>query len=83
MPQAGGLRITSKKHAVFSHLSCPKFLKILSRYTYWMLDKVYHYCYCEDKEMLSIPGAGHGEASWEDPELYWSTVETFLVKYIG
>lgn len=50
---------------------------------YWMLEQVYQACYCEDKEMLSVPGAAHGEASWEDPELYWSTVESFLAKYIG
>ena len=49
---------------------------------YWMLDKVYHSCYCEDKEMLSVPGAGHGGAAATDPELYWSTVESFLEKYI-
>ncbi len=29
----GGLRIASKKHVVFSYLSCPKFLNILSRYS--------------------------------------------------
>lgn len=31
-PQAGGLRITSKKSAIFSHFRCPSFSKILSRY---------------------------------------------------
>ena len=50
---------------------------------YWMLGKVYHYCYCEDKEMLSVPGAGHGEAAATDPELYWSTVAAFLEKHIN
>ena len=50
---------------------------------YWMLDKVYHACYCEDKELLSVPGAVHGGAAATDPELYWSTVEMFLEKYIN
>lgn len=50
---------------------------------YAMLDVVYNACASADKERLSIPGAGHGEASWEDPELYWATVEAFLDKYIG
>lgn len=50
---------------------------------YWMLDKVYHSCYCEDKEMLSVPGAAHGEAAGTDPELYWSTVQTFLEKHVS
>ncbi len=50
---------------------------------YWMLDKVYHSCCCEEKEMLSVPGAAHGEASSVDPELYWSTVKSFLAKYMN
>ncbi len=50
---------------------------------YWMLDVVYGACASPDKERLSVPGAGHGEASWEDPELYWSTVEAFLSRHMG
>ena len=49
---------------------------------YWMLDVVYEACASPDKERLSVPGAAHGEASWEDPELYWSTVEAFLGKHM-
>ena len=49
---------------------------------YYMLDLVYDACASPEKERLSIPGAAHGEASWEDPELYWSTVEAFLGKHI-
>ena len=49
---------------------------------YWMLDVVYNACASPDKERLSIPGAAHGEASRADPELYWSTVEGFLSRYI-
>lgn len=50
---------------------------------YAMLDVAYEACASPDKEKLSVPGAGHGEASWQDPELYWSTVEAFLDKYIN
>lgn len=50
---------------------------------YAMLDVVYDACDSADKERLSIPGAAHGEASWEDPELYWATVEAFLDKHMG
>ena len=50
---------------------------------YAMLDLVYDACPSPDKERLSIPGAGHGEASWEDPELYWSTVDDFLSRHMG
>ena len=50
---------------------------------YWMLDVVYDACASPEKERLSVPGAGHGEASWEDPALYWSTVEDFLAKHMG
>ena len=50
---------------------------------YWMLDVVYNACASPDKEKLSVPGAAHGEASWEAPELYWATVEAFLAKHIG
>lgn len=50
---------------------------------YAMLDVVYNACASSDKEKLSVPGAAHGEASWEAPELYWATVEAFLAKHIG
>ena len=50
---------------------------------YSMLDVVYSACAGPDKERLSVPGAGHGEASWKDQELYWSTVGAFLDKYMG
>lgn len=49
---------------------------------YAMLDVVYEACASPEKEKFSVPGAGHGEASWEDPEGYWDTVERFLEKYI-
>jgi len=50
---------------------------------YAMLDVVYNACASPEKEKLSIPGAAHGEASWEDPELYWATVSAFLDKHMG
>ncbi len=50
---------------------------------YWMLDVVYEACASPEKERLSIPGAGHGEAMRTDPELYWATVEGFLAKHMG
>ena len=50
---------------------------------YRMLDLVYNACASPDKEKLSIPGAGHGESAATDPELYWSTVDAFLAKYIN
>lgn len=50
---------------------------------YAMLDVVYNACASPDKERLSVPGAAHGEASGVAPELYWSTVEDFLSRYIG
>ncbi len=50
---------------------------------YAMLDVVYEACAGPEKEKLSIPGAGHGEASWEDPERYWAAVERFIERYMG
>ena len=50
---------------------------------YAMLDVVYDARPSTDKERLSVPGAAHGEASWEAPELYWATVEAFLDKHMG
>ena len=50
---------------------------------YWMLDVVYDACASAEKERLSVPGAAHGGAAGTDPELYWSTVERFLEKYVG
>jgi len=49
---------------------------------YAMLDIVYEACASAEKERLSIPEAAHAAASAADPELYWSTVERFLAKYI-
>lgn len=50
---------------------------------YAMLDVVYEACAGPEKEKLSIPGAGHGEAAWEAPERYWAAVERFIAQYMG
>ena len=47
-----------------------------------MLDKLYDAADCE-KEKLVIEGAGHGESSTKDPELYWKTIDEFIDKYIN
>lgn len=46
-----------------------------------MLDEVYSAAKT-DKEKLSVPGAGHGDAVNTDPEKYWSTVWGFIGKYV-
>ncbi len=46
-----------------------------------MLEEVYEAA-TVDKEKLIIPGAGHGEAEQVDPELYWSTIWSFVGNYI-
>lgn len=50
---------------------------------YSMLDQVYNACASAEKEKLTIPGAGHGAAASADPDLYWTTVETFINKYFS
>ena len=50
---------------------------------YSMLDQVYNACASPEKEKLTIPGAGHGVAASIDPDLYWSTVETFINKHLN
>ena len=46
-----------------------------------MLDIVYDAAACE-KEKLVVEGAGHGRASDTAPQLYWSTVDAFIAKYM-
>ena len=45
-----------------------------------MLEKVYEAASC-DKEKLVIHGAGHGMSSTVNSELYWKTIDEFMVKY--
>lgn len=46
---------------------------------FWMLDVVYQAAACP-KEKLVVPGAVHAKSHATNPELYWSTVESFLQK---
>ena len=48
---------------------------------YSMLAEVYESA-VGPKEMLSVPGAGHGEASQVAPELYWTTIDIFIAQYL-
>lgn len=47
-----------------------------------MLDECYEACASEQKEMLVVPGAGHGLSTSTDPELYWGTVDAFVGRYL-
>lgn len=49
---------------------------------YRMMDELYNAANCE-KEKLTIHGAGHAKSSKVDPDLYWSTIENFINKYIS
>ncbi len=46
-----------------------------------MLDVVYEAASCE-KEKLVVEGAGHARSQAVAPELYWSTVDAFLARYM-
>lgn len=48
---------------------------------FYMQDKVFNAAICE-KEKVVIPGAPHAKSIYTDPELYWSTVDRFVAKYI-
>ena len=48
---------------------------------YYMMDELYNATTC-DKEKLTIEGAEHAKADLVNPKLYWSTINTFLDKYI-
>ena len=47
-----------------------------------MLDRLYDACASPVKEKLVIEGAGHGLSSTVDPDRYWSTVGSFLQRYL-
>lgn len=46
-----------------------------------MLDVVYEAAACE-KEKLIVPGAGHARSHTVAPELYWTTVDDFVARYM-
>ncbi|WP_066891830.1 alpha/beta hydrolase [Clostridium nigeriense] len=48
---------------------------------YKMMDSLYNATKCE-KEKLTIKNAGHAKASKVDPNLYWTTINTFINKYL-
>ena len=50
---------------------------------YSMLDQVYEACASAEKEKLTVPGAGHGVSASVEPDLYWSTVESFINKHLS
>ncbi len=48
---------------------------------FWMLHPIYEAASCE-KQKLIVGGALHAVSAVLNPELYWSTVEEFINKYI-
>ena len=48
---------------------------------YKMMADLYNAANCP-KEQLTIKNAGHAEASKIDPKLYWTTITTFIAKYL-
>ena len=46
-----------------------------------MLDKVYEAC-ASEKEKITIAGSPHARNSIVNPELYWSSVDNFISKYL-
>ena len=47
-----------------------------------MLDLVYDAAACE-KEKLVVEGAPHGASSWNEPDLYWRTVDDFIARHLA
>ena len=47
-----------------------------------MMQRVYDAAASREKQMLAIPGAGHGTACCADPDLYWETYYAFADRYI-
>jgi len=48
-----------------------------------MLAQVYAAAASAEKEMLAIPGAGHGTACCTEPDLYWARYLAFAERYIN
>ena len=49
---------------------------------YYMMDELYNATNSE-KYKLTVQNAGHGESDLVNPNLYWSTITSFLNKYIN
>ena len=47
-----------------------------------MLDECYEACASTVKEKLVVEGAGHGLSASTNPDLYWTTVDTFISTYL-
>lgn len=65
----------SKTPTLFIHGDADAFVP------YPMMDELYNAAACE-KEKLSVKDGAHGNSAGTDPELYWSTVENFVGRYI-
>ncbi len=48
---------------------------------FWMLDEVYSVATCP-KQQLVVPNAAHAQAQAIAPELYWSTVSSFVERFV-
>lgn len=49
---------------------------------FFMLQRIFDAAASNEKQMLAIPGAGHGTACCADPDRYWETYYTFADRYI-
>ncbi|MGN0479702.1 MAG: alpha/beta hydrolase [Hominenteromicrobium sp.] len=49
---------------------------------YPMVHRLYEAAACE-KQLLTVPEAGHCLSAETDPELYWGTIRSFVERYIG
>ncbi len=47
---------------------------------YDMMEQNYNACSSEIKEKLAIPYAGHADAIYADPDLYWNSIDAFIDK---
>ena len=48
---------------------------------YRMMDELYN-ATSSEKEKLTVKNAAHAKSATTNPELYWSTVKQFIMKYI-
>lgn len=65
----------SKTPTLFIHGELDEFVP------YYMMDKLFNACTAE-KEKLTIPDTTHADSCYTKPELYYSTVDKFVDRYI-
>lgn len=65
----------SKVPIMFIHGDCDKFVP------FYMLDELYDACTSEKKKLV-IKDATHAHAESEDPDKYWSEIDSFVNKYM-